>query len=388
MKPSTIGTDKKRKSSPPSRSERLAPSTEAPLTEPVSAPVETSVPEENVSSQQFGRLKDLLRQLEQQVSGVCDESSVDLVGEEAGDGSNKIAADILEALARRVQQDDRLLAQFRDSSAEEEVESAPSIGQRVSIPAGIIPLASGGQPDLTNSFEATIVAIDPTVVSLKTQALRLKPGMRFVAGVEGVAGTSRYATLEFIKSWSIEGGYMLAARPADATYDLFRPENLMPSLDRQRFRYETRLSPKALARWAELGVLRPRLLDRIMVCPRCVGLPTVRSACEHCGCVEFNSERLMHHFACACVGSIDEFDQHGELVCPKCRMRHLVAGTDFEYLDGPYQCQQCSASESDLALSCQCMQCDHRFPLTDAMEQDLVGYDVDRLDILALVDDA
>ena len=96
----------------------------------------------------------------------------------------------------------------------------------------------------------------------------------------------------------------------------------------------------------------------------------------------------MHHFACAFVGGLEDFEQEDELVCPKCRMRALVAGTDFEYLDGPYQCGQCQASSHDLALLCQCLQCDHRYSLTEGIEQDLVGYDVDRLDLLAFVDNA
>jgi hypothetical protein len=258
----------------------------------------------------------------------------------------------------------------------------------VSIPVGVIPLAAGGQPDLANSFSTTIVSVERTVIGMQTSQVRLQPGACFIAGVEGIDGVSRYAVLECKENRPSEAGNLLLAHPAPASQDLLRRENLLPSLDRQHARYEMRLSARALAGWVELGVLRPRLLDRILVCPRCFALPTVRSACEHCGGIDFRSERLMHHFACAFVAALDEFQQEDELVCPKCRMRHLVVGTDFEYLDGPFQCGQCTASSNDLALMCQCLECDHRYCLTDGIEQDLVGYDVDRLDILALGDNA
>ena len=82
---------------------------------------------------------------------------------------------------------------------------------------------------------------------------------------------------------------------------------------------------------------------------------------------------------------VKEFDQGDELVCPKCRQRKLVIGADFEYLSGPYQCLDCNWSDTQLELVGQCQACELRFPIQQAVEEELIGYHVHRLDPLALV---
>jgi hypothetical protein len=97
------------------------------------------------------------------------------------------------------------------------------------------------------------------------------------------------------------------------------------------------------------------------------------------------SSRLIHHFACAHVDYISAFEGVGELVCPKCRTRGMIVGTDFEYLNGPYRCLECDRTHTDLANIGECLNCHLRFPLHKAREEDLIGYHVNRLDPLAFV---
>jgi hypothetical protein len=391
MKSPTFKT-KKQRPSRSDRGERLAETSQAAAEEALKSPTDGG------AEQRFGQLKQALRLLEQQVFDAVQEppapASQPPARDTAGDVPT-IARDVLDALAQSVQQNDRLLSQVREvNSAAAPQDAADSaleteqIGQPISLPVGIIPLIATGQPDISHHLQGTTISADQNTIRFQTSHHKLAAGARFVMGVDTPSRKMSYATLEHVKSWSSEQGFMSQARFVGPAQDLFRPENLMPTYNGRNFRYESRLSEKTLAAWVDLGVLRPRLLDRIMVCPRCVGLPTMRSACDRCGSIESQSERLLHHFACAYVGSAREFDQDGELVCPKCLMRYLVAGTDFEFLDGPFECRECGASESELAVCCQCLHCDHRFPLTEALEQDLVGYDVDRLDLLALVNDA
>src|SRR5204863_524990 len=79
-----------------------------------------------------------------------------------------------------------------------------------------------------------------------------------------------------------------------------------------------------LEKWVEVGVLTPVLWDRIQVCPRCHGMPRYRKGCRSCGSVKVTNERLIHHFACAHVAPVSDFEKSGELVCPKCRMRRMI----------------------------------------------------------------
>ena len=93
----------------------------------------------------------------------------------------------------------------------------------------------------------------------------------------------------------------------------------------------------------------------------------------------------MHHFACAHVGPLELFDQDGSLRCPKCQTRHLIVGTDFEYAPGEHVCADCHWQDHEVQRIGHCLNCDARFPLHKAVEQELLGYDADQLDALALV---
>ena len=95
--------------------------------------------------------------------------------------------------------------------------------------------------------------------------------------------------------------------------------------------------------------------------------------------------QLIHHFACAHVAPAFDYESSGQLVCPKCRARDLIVGTDFEHLNGPHQCLECEWSDVDVALIGECLKCGQRFPGKEAHEQYVVQYHVDRLDPLALI---
>ena len=132
-----------------------------------------------------------------------------------------------------------------------------------------------------------------------------------------------------------------------------------------------------------LGVLRPEFLDRVVVCPQCSAVATVRSGCRMCGSARLGNVKLMHHFACAHVGHVADFEREGRIICPKCRTRDLVVGADFEYLDGPFECEECSSSDANFEWVAHCLDCQLRFPIHQAVEQELIAYHVERLDPLA-----
>jgi hypothetical protein len=140
-----------------------------------------------------------------------------------------------------------------------------------------------------------------------------------------------------------------------------------------------------LERWAQWGVLHPFLTQRILVCPKCRAVASFRCGCRQCGSIFTRGNRMIHHFACAHVAPAKEFQDPQGLVCPHCRTRHLVVGPDCEFLDGPYRCLTCDASDTELALVGQCLGCNLKFPLEVAPEEDIIGYHVNRLHPLDLV---
>ena len=48
---------------------------------------------------------------------------------------------------------------------------------------------------------------------------------------------------------------------------------------------------------------------------------------------------MIHHFACAHVGPLREFEGAEGLTCPKCLTKKLVVGADYEFLDGVHLCE-------------------------------------------------
>ena len=66
-------------------------------------------------------------------------------------------------------------------------------------------------------------------------------------------------------------------------------------------------------------------------------------------------------------------------------MDSLVAGADFEVIKSQYECTDCGYHGSDVEQVGTCLHCNVRFPFHMAIEEEVMGYDVDRLDILALL---
>jgi ribosomal protein L40E len=167
--------------------------------------------------------------------------------------------------------------------------------------------------------------------------------------------------------------------------DVLSTGHLMPQFRQDQMAFVLPQAPQVYDNWADAGVLQKQLLDHVMVCPRCAALPTVRNACRKCGSGRVTTDRLIHHFACAYVGFLGEFETGtDELVCPKCQLRKIAIGADFEYLIGQHRCRSCGWRDSEVELVGHCLRCSNRFEMAQAREQELYRYDVSRLDPLAV----
>jgi CheY-like chemotaxis protein len=167
---------------------------------------------------------------------------------------------------------------------------------------------------------------------------------------------------------------------ASVTASLDQNGYITPMFDPSKLKYSCGLPATLLRAWESDGTLQKVLLDRVQVCPRCHSLPTFRFGCSSCGSGCVTNDRMIHHFACAYVGEARDFDEDGELVCPKCRVRQLVVGADFEHLTGPYRCLDCHWSAAELEHVAHCLGCGFRFPANQAVIEDLVGFHTERVD--------
>ena len=204
--------------------------------------------------------------------------------------------------------------------------------------------------------------------------------------MEGPCRVRTSATLEVRRAEKRRRKMQVAGRFAPPTRELLRPENVMPTLQAKNYRFTTSLPHDTLKRWVDLGVLYPQIADRVLTCPECSAMPTFHKGCKGCGGINVASERLIHHYACAHVGRVSEFEQASCIGCPKCRAKNLIVGADFEYLNGPFVCGDCGWNDTDLELVGYCRVCHLRFPSSMCSEEELVGYHVNRLDPLVLID--
>ena len=145
------------------------------------------------------------------------------------------------------------------------------------------------------------------------------------------------------------------------------------------------LAADAVHAWEGLGVLRPEPVDRILVCPQCGAVPSLRPGCRSCGSPQVESQPMIHHFACAYVAPAEEFEMGDQLRCPKCLASQLVIGADCEHLPGQAQCRQCDWKDTQRELYGRCFECTKVFPASAAIEQEVIRYDVDRLEPLGLL---
>jgi hypothetical protein len=160
-------------------------------------------------------------------------------------------------------------------------------------------------------------------------------------------------------------------------------DHLIPEFDRRSMRFGFGSLHGALKQWELDGDVQPVVMDRISLCPDCEGLPTFRQGCPACGSARITNEKLLHHFRCGFVATRNDFEQRDALTCPKCLARDMVIGVDFEHVTGPHHCDDCHRSGIELELIGQCITCGLRFPGRQAAVNDLIGYHVERMDLLA-----
>jgi len=154
------------------------------------------------------------------------------------------------------------------------------------------------------------------------------------------------------------------------------PEVFLPEFDPRTKQMNFGVFEQRLSEWEHDPSTSRVAVDRIIVCPKCDGVPTLRPGCGSCGSAWIEPQILIHHYACAHVGPESEFRTPEGLVCPKCRLRNLVAGSDFEQIQGCMQCSDCKAVFTEPRLIAHCLNCQHRFPAASGRLKSIYAFKV------------
>jgi hypothetical protein len=113
--------------------------------------------------------------------------------------------------------------------------------------------------------------------------------------------------------------------------------------------------------WAEKNeLIWPDFQEKIYVCNQCSGgLLSYREVCPHCQSSHTYGEDLVHHFPCAYIGPISDFDNenHEGLHCPKCNKGVHHIGVDYDKPSVLYHCNNCDTKFQDLYVKAKCLSC-------------------------------
>ncbi len=251
-----------------------------------------------------------------------------------------------------------------------------------------IPVLPNGAPDIAGRCSATSVDVSLGGVGVRIPDREQLPSRNWIIGMEQAGGAITYVNA-YLRRVSYEEGHLHAGLIFQSDDDdFFAPKNLQPMMQVESKRFETETAVTALDRWVDLGVLHKQLVRRARTCPECEAVCSVGTGCSQCGDFNLHYRDMVHHFACAHVNDTRRFDNGHSIQCPKCLRNDLVAGADFELIRSQYTCGNCHYEGEATAQVGNCLNCDLRFPLEMGKEVDVYGYDVERMDILALVDSA
>ncbi len=257
----------------------------------------------------------------------------------------------------------------------------------ITCPLIAIPLRGDGRPDDAHRVEGTVQDVSVRGIGALLAANTdsgLSDGL--LIGVREPNGEYRYAGVELKHlGRSDETGVAVGGEFGGHIQEVLETGTITPVFRPDRMEFAFDFAAPLLESLEYLGVLQEMVIDQIQLCPKCQGFPTFRQGCRKCGSARVATDRLIHHFPCAHVGPVADFETAEGLVCPKCRTRHLVAGADYEYLTGQYHCRDCHANDTELEQIGHCLRCGFRFPGYQSTVQDVKGFHAHRLDPLALL---
>ncbi len=256
---------------------------------------------------------------------------------------------------------------------------------KIAVDATCLPLLPSLEIDASQQVRAKIVDINASGVGLQWEPHTIVSNRNWILAIDGSERGRQFIDIEVVNRTDRDDGAFVNATFGGPLRQLFDHDVITPTFNPKSFKYQFPFSDSVMTSLCVHDIAQRVNMDEILVCPSCRSLPTVRKGCSVCLSHETGKSRMIHHFACAHVDFVERFDQGDEIVCPKCLGRKMIVGADYEYLDGPTQCFECGHNDLEEIDIGHCLNCGHRFPFEKAISINIVGYRVNRLDPLALL---
>ncbi len=145
----------------------------------------------------------------------------------------------------------------------------------------------------------------------------------------------------------------------------------MPQLD-----WDTKRTRQALDALVRKGFLKAELIDKVITCMACGSANVrVKKLCPECMSLRLRKEGLIEHFSCGAVERQTAFESvNGDLVCPKCKAKLHLIGSDYRMLPPSYVCLGCNVRSSEPLLVVKCDDCGSTAQLDEEPEVFLYKY--------------
>ena len=157
--------------------------------------------------------------------------------------------------------------------------------------------------------------------------------------------------------------------------NVFKPEGYyftgIPQLD-----WETKRIKSVLDSLVRRGYLNAELTDKLIVCKACGSANIrIRKTCPECSSLRLYKEALLEHFTCGAVDRQTAFEtENGDLVCPKCKVKLQLIGSDYRSLPPAYICLGCNTLNSEPLLTIKCDDCGSTAGMDEEPEIFLYNY--------------
>ena len=142
--------------------------------------------------------------------------------------------------------------------------------------------------------------------------------------------------------------------------------------------------------WAEFnGYIWPDFVEKIYLCNQCsAGLLLFREVCPHCSSSNTYGEDLVHHFPCAYIGPISDFQKTDTdaLSCPKCNKNLHHVGVDYDKPAVLNHCNECDSRFQDIFVKAKCMHCSHDTDVQYLQARNINAYKLTKKGRLAITE--
>jgi uncharacterized protein YbaR (Trm112 family) len=120
-----------------------------------------------------------------------------------------------------------------------------------------------------------------------------------------------------------------------------------------------------LEKLAKGGILKSKLLDKVIACPTCQS-PSVYSKynCPRCSSYDVGKASIIEHIRCGYIGSREKFEKGSRLVCPKCKS--VLTDVDYRSIGASFECNTCNSRFEAPKISHKCSSCDEIFSYKEA----------------------